>query len=44
MRSEQQKGWATEELADVDLGDKRLKARLMKMCERIMEVEASPLM
>ena len=43
MRSEQQKGWATEELADVDLGDKRLKARLMKMCDRFSEAPESPI-
>ena len=43
MRIEQKTSWATEELADVNLGDKRLKARLMKMCDRFSEAPESPI-
>ena len=37
MKVENQTGWASEEFADVDLGDKRLDARLMGMCDRFSE-------
>ncbi len=43
MRIEQETGWAAEELADVHLSDKRLKARLMKMCDRFSEAPESPI-
>lgn len=43
MSIDQKTGWAAEELADIDLGDKRLKARLMKMCDRFSEAPESPI-
>ncbi len=41
MKVENQTGWASEEFADVDLGDKRLDARLMGMCDRFSEAPES---
>ena len=38
-----QGGWAAEELAEVDLGDKRLNARLIKVCDRFSESPESPI-
>ena len=35
--------WATGELADVDLGDRRLDARLIKLCGRFSEAPESPI-
>ncbi|MBU1950796.1 MAG: IS4 family transposase [Candidatus Eisenbacteria bacterium] len=43
MRIEGETGWATEELADVDLGDKRLNTRLMKLCDSFSESPESPI-
>ncbi len=36
-------GWASSEFSDVDLGDKRLKDRLIKMCDRFSESPESPI-
>ncbi len=43
MRAEHETGWAAEELADVDLGDKRLNTRLMKICDTVSESPESPI-
>jgi hypothetical protein len=43
MKIEHERGWAAEELADVDLGDKRLNTRLMKMCDSFSESPESPI-
>jgi len=43
MRIEHETGWATEELADVDLGDKRLNTTLMKICDSFSESPESPI-
>jgi hypothetical protein len=43
MRIEGQAGWASDEFADVDLGDKRLDARLTGMCDRFSESPESPI-
>ena len=36
-------GWASSEFSDVDLGDKRLKDSLIKMCDRFSESPESPI-
>jgi len=36
-------GWAAEEFADVDLGDKRLDARVVKLCDSFSEAPESPI-
>lgn len=36
-------GWATEELAEVNLGDKRLNTRLIKLCDRFSDAPESPI-
>jgi hypothetical protein len=36
-------GWAASEFSDVDLGDRRLKERLIKMCDRFSESPESPI-
>ena len=43
MKIEHETGWAAEELADVNLGDKRINARLMKICDRFSESPESPI-
>jgi hypothetical protein len=43
MKGKSQPGWASEELADVDLGDKRLNARLIGICDRFSESPESPI-
>lgn len=43
MKNENETGWANEEFADVDLGDKRLDARLKRMCDRLSESPESPI-
>jgi len=43
MRIEHETGWAAEELAEVDLGDKRLNSRLMKICDSFSESPESPI-
>ena len=43
METAQEKGWATEELANVDLGDTRLNTRLAKLCDRFSEAPESPI-
>ena len=43
MRIERGASWADEELADVDLGDKRLNTRLMKICDRFSDSPESPI-
>jgi len=43
MRVEHEAGWAAEELADVDLGDRRLNRRLMKICDTFSESPESPI-
>jgi len=35
--------WATEEFAEVNLGDKRLNARLIKLCDRFSDSPESPI-
>ncbi|MBN1675032.1 MAG: transposase [Kiritimatiellae bacterium] len=36
-------GWTAEEFADVDLGDKRLDARLITLCDRFSDSPESPI-
>ncbi len=36
-------GWAFEELEDMDLGDKRLNTRAMKLCDKLSEAPESPI-
>jgi hypothetical protein len=43
MKHEQKKGWAAEELAQVHLGDQRLKERLTSLCTRFSESPESPI-
>lgn len=43
MKGEQETSWATEEFADVSLGDKRLDARLVKLCDRFSDAPESPI-
>ena len=43
MNSKDMTGWATEEFAEVDLGDKRLDARLIKLCNRFSDAPESPI-
>lgn len=40
---EHQQNWAAEEFSDVALGDKRLAARLVKLCERFSASPESPI-
>jgi hypothetical protein len=35
--------WAAEEFTDVNLGDKRLDARLIKLCDRLADAPESPI-
>ncbi|NOQ23254.1 MAG: IS4 family transposase [Candidatus Aegiribacteria sp.] len=43
MKSKDEISWASEEFADVDLGDKRLNTRLMKICDSFSESPESPI-
>jgi hypothetical protein len=43
MRIKHETGWAAEEFSDVNLGDKRLNARLMKICDRFSEFPENPI-
>lgn len=43
MDSEHMTGWAAEEFAEVSLGDKRLDARLVKLCDRFPDAPESPI-
>jgi len=43
MEKESDAGWAAEEFADVDLGDKRLDARLITLCDRFSDSPESPI-
>jgi hypothetical protein len=43
MAGRHHKSWAAEEFADVSLGDKRLDARLIKLCDRFSDAPESPI-
>src|ERR1039458_8712999 len=43
MAKERIAGWATEEMGRADLGDKRLKDRLISICDRFSESPESPI-
>jgi len=43
MAGENERSWAAEEFADVSLGDKRLDARLIKLCGRFSDAPESPI-
>ena len=43
MQSEYEMSWAADEFADVRLGDKRLDARLVKLCDTFSEAPESPI-
>jgi hypothetical protein len=41
--SQHETRWAAQEFADVHLGDKRLDARLIKLCDRLSDAPESPI-
>ena len=43
MNDEHDTSWAEEEFADVSLGDTRLDARLIKLCNRFSDAPESPI-
>jgi hypothetical protein len=43
VNGEHDTSWAAEEFADVSLGDKRLDARLIKLCDRFSDAPESPI-
>jgi hypothetical protein len=43
MKGEHKASWAAEEFADVSLGDKRLDARLVTLCDRFSDAPESPI-
>ena len=43
MMGEYQTSWAAQEFEEVSLGDKRLDARLIKLCDRFSEAPESPI-
>lgn len=43
MKVEHETGWAAEEFADVSLGDERLNARLIKLCDTFSDAPESPI-
>ena len=43
MKGEREANWAAEEFADVSLGDKRLDARLITLCDRFSDAPESPI-
>jgi hypothetical protein len=40
---EHKQGWAAEEFSEVSLGDKRLNARLIRLCDRFSDAPESPI-
>lgn len=43
MNSKKNKGWAEDEFSTVDLGDKRLNKRLVKLCDSFSNLPESPI-
>lgn len=43
MKNEHEIGWAAKEFDDVNLGDKRLNTRLIRICDRFSESPESPI-
>ena len=43
MNGEHEASWAAEEFAEVSLGDKRLDARLVTLCDRFSDAPESPI-
>jgi len=43
MKDEHETSWAAEEFAEINLGDKRLNARLVKLCNRFSDAPESPI-
>lgn len=43
MNGQHETSWAGEEFAEVNLGDKRLDARLIKLCDRFSDAPESPI-
>ena len=43
MKDPNDAGWAAEEFEDIRLGDKRLEARLVKLCDRLSDSPESPI-
>ena len=43
MNGQHETSWAAEEFAEVNLGDKRLDARLIKLCDRFSDAPESPI-
>ena len=43
MKDEREASWAAEEFAQVSLGDKRLDARLITLCDRFSDAPESPI-
>jgi len=43
MDEESEKSWSGEEFSEVDLGDKRLNSRLIKLCDCLSEAPESPI-
>ena len=43
MNPKNRSGWAAEEFAEVNLGDKRLDTRLIKLCDRFSDAPESPI-
>jgi ubiquinone biosynthesis protein UbiJ len=43
MNGQHETSWAAEEFAKVNLGDKRLNARLIKLCDRFSDAPESPI-
>ena len=43
MKGEQDTSWASDEFAEVSLGDKRLDARLITLCDRFSDAPESPI-
>jgi hypothetical protein len=43
MNSKNRSSWAAEEFAEVKFGDKRLDARLIKLCDRFSDAPESPI-
>ena len=43
MNPKNRSSWAAEEFAEVKLGDKRLDARLIKLCDRFSDAPERPI-
>ena len=43
MNGQHETSWADEEFVEVNLGDKRLDARLVKLCNRFSDAPESPI-